>query len=152
MHPPEAVSFLYSRPDGQDVTIYAAHVDDDDEFVFPLFEIAQALFYPNPERVTHPNAFRLSFSNLKNARKCVGMDALFTATPLSRTDTGHEPAVGPAIHFHRWLRAVVLPLLDGNVWPPSDVAKAIKIAAWHESEARRHNNAAAAYRDFLSMY
>lgn len=147
---PNAVSFLYLRPDSQEVMIYAALVDG--AFAFPLHEIAQALFYPNPERVTHPAALRVSFSNLKNARKCVPLDALFTATPISRTDTGQEPAVGPAVHFHRWLRAVVLPLLDVDAWPPSDVAKAQALAAWHEGDAARHSSAAAPYREFLSMY
>lgn len=147
-----AEPFNYARHDGQDVTVYAALVDA--EFVFPFMEIARALMCDRPEKLQPTcdaaHVRRLSFSNLRNERKCVTLDGLFTATVPSRTDTGREPAVGPAIHFHRWLRAVVLPLLSVDAWPPSDVAKAQRLAQWHETQAASHARAAAQYREFLT--
>ena len=121
---PETTDFDYLAPDGSHNTVRVALVAN--EFVFPFLEIARALLHDSADRMAPTcdaaHVRRVKFSNIKYERKCVTLAGLFTATPTSRTDDGSEAASGHAVHFHKWLRAVVRPLLNSEAWPPSSAA------------------------------
>jgi hypothetical protein len=119
---PEALALAYTSPDGRTHAVKVAEVRD--EFVFPFLEIAEALMYDRAEHMSptcaKSDCKRIRFKNLPRARKCVTRDGLFHATQRSRTDDHSEAARGPAVHFHEWLRAVMLPLIEADHWPPTD--------------------------------
>jgi hypothetical protein len=137
---PEAVTMNYAAPGGENVPFKLARLADGSH-VFVFLEIAQALGYENAEKMTpaceREHIARVQFSNLLRPRKCVTLDGLFTATSASRTDDGTEDATGPAAHFHGWLRAVILPLLESAEWPPAILTQASLQRDWMVSELRR---------------
>lgn len=93
------------------------------ELVFSFAEIAQALQYANPENMTpacsKAHVRHIRFEGTPRARKAIVSGALFRATRLSTRDDW-EADTGPAAHFHAWLRAVVLPLLEFPDFPPPE--------------------------------
>jgi hypothetical protein len=153
MTAPETIDFNYPAPDGRDLPVRVAYADR--EFIFPFLEIAQALMHERAEKMSPScdaaHERRAKFSNLKYERKCVTLAGLFTCSPISRTDDGTEAASGPAMHFHRWLRAVVLPMLEPEEWPPKRAKVARLSVKWTEKEIARFDSNLYAERELAAL-
>lgn len=119
---PATFSLSYTSPDGQTHQMRAAWTRGELAFVFQ--DIAEALLYDDAQRMVptclKSDVRRVQFKDTRHARKCVTSDGLFTCTPRSRTDDFTEAASGPAIHLHAWLRAVMIPLLELDHFPPTE--------------------------------
>lgn len=120
---PVPVTVLYVAPDASEHAVLVA--DTENGFVFPFLELAQALLYRAADQMSPAcSAFdvrRVRLNGVRNARKCITVNGLFYATPRSKETRERDDNQGDAAHFHAWLEAVMLPLLDLGHWPPTAV-------------------------------
>jgi prophage antirepressor-like protein len=137
--PSDTLTLTYPAHDGHTHPVTAVRCDG--EFFFPFTELAQALLYECPDRMRptcdEVEIRTLPFAGKRYPRKCVTREGLFAATPASRTDDWSEAAYGPAIHFHRWLRAVMLPAIESEEWPPSETMIRTLQIGWLTTERER---------------